>query len=383
LQLNLPASPVTDFSVHGDDLVASTFGRGLWILDDITPLREVSAKTTSSPVYFFKPQKAMRIRWDNHQETPLSPEYPASLNPPDGAILDYYFKAPAKGEVSLDILDGKGNRVRHYSSKPPAQSTLVGNAPDYWFAPPAALETSPGLHRFVWDLRTEDPQTLTYGYFGGKLDYIEYTLPDHSVPGLTPRQQPPGPLVAPGSYDAVLRVDGKDYRQPLQVVLDPRVHASQEDLNAQWTLAQEIAAAMAASYRVYNDYAELQAAIEQRQAALKGNEQAKEVQESLSKLQKAAAAVGEGSREAPGIGPANRDLSRYLIMVESADLRPAASAYQAARDSCEALQKNLQAWDKLNGEDVKAVSKQLEGVDLSALPVAQPRSPGLLCSPRN
>src|SRR4029077_8905154 len=152
----------------------------------------------------------------------------------------------------------------------PGALPLLGNAGDVWFAPRATLETSPGLHRFVWDLRADDPLTLTYGYFGGKLDYIEYTLPDHSVPGLTPRQQPPGPLVPPGVYTAILKVDGKEYRQPLEVDLDPRVHTPPADLQDQWNLAAGIASAMSASYAAYNDFAALQAAIHERQSALAG-----------------------------------------------------------------------------------------------------------------
>ncbi|HXT27160.1 MAG TPA: hypothetical protein VN749_20260 [Candidatus Eisenbacteria bacterium] len=379
LQFNLPPSPVTDFSVHGDDLVASTFGRGLWILDDIAPLRELSGKVISAPVHFFKPQTALRIRWDNHEETPLSPEFPASPNPPDGAILDYFLKTAARGEVTLDVLDTRGNRIRHYSSNPPAASVLVGNAPDIWFAPPAVLQTSPGLHRFIWDLRAEDPLTLTYGYFGGKLEYIEYTLPDHSVPGLTPRQQPPGPLVPPGVYTAVLKVDGREYRQLLQVDLDPRVPTAQSDLQAQWNLAAHITAAMSASYAAYNDYAALQAAIDDRRAALVGKEQSKDVLEALERLQKSVLVLGEGSDEKGGIGPANRDLSRFLVMVESADMKPAASARKAATDSCAALQKSLQAWQKLNTDEVPGTNKLLENIHLAALPIA-PARPELFCS---
>jgi photosystem II stability/assembly factor-like uncharacterized protein len=370
LQLNLPPADVTDFAVHGDDLLAATFGRGLWIIDDISPLRELTAKVTNSPVHFFKPQTAMRVRWDNHQETPLSPEFPASENPPDGAILHYSLKSAAKGEVTLDVLDGKGNRIRHYSSIPPVASGLAGNAPDYWFAPAATLATAPGLHRFVWDLRTEDPLTLTYGYFGGKLDYIEYTLPDHSIPGHTPRQQPPGALVPPGTYEAVLTVDGKAYRQKLEVVLDPRVHVAAGDLSEQWNLARTIAAAMEASYHAYNDYAALQSAITSRVTALKDNAQAKESLEALAKLQKSANAVGEGAGDAPGIGPMNRDISRYFVMVESADIRPAASARKAAGEMCVGLQKNLETWRKLNQEEVVATNKLLGTTHLENLPIS-------------
>jgi photosystem II stability/assembly factor-like uncharacterized protein len=378
LQLNMPTTDVTDFAVHGADLVASTFGRGLWILDDISPLREADTKLTSAPVHFYKPQSAMRVRWDNHEETPLSPEFPGSQNPPDGAILYYYLKDGAKSEITLDLLDSKGNRIRHYSSKPPAPNGLVGNAPDYWFAPLSLLSTAPGLHRFVWDVRAEDPLTLTYGYFGGKLDYVEYTLPDHSVPGQTPRQQPPGALLPPGAYEGVLTVDGKQYRQKIDLVLDPRVHASASDLIEQWNLACAISMAMEASYNTYNEYAALQTAIVLRQTSLKDNAQAKDLLDALAKLQKTATDVAEGSGEASGIGPMNRDLSRYLVMIESADMRPAASGQKASRETCVALQKNLAIWLKLNDENIPAVNKQLEIFHLASLPLARPK-PALTC----
>ena len=369
LQLNLPAAPVTDFAVQGDDLVAATFGRGLWIVDDISPLRELSANVADSPVHFFKPQTAMRVRWDNHNETPLSPEFPASENPPDGAILYYSLKNNSKSEMSLDVLDAKGNRVRHYSSKAAAANGTVGNAPDYWFASAATLDTTAGLHRFVWDLRTVNPLTLTYGYFGGKLDYIEYTLPDHAIPGQTPRKQPPGALVPPGAYEAVLSVDGKQYRQRLEVVLDPRVHVSASDLAEQWNLAHAMSTAMEASYNAYNDYAALQTAIAQRQTAVKDNPQAEELLDTLTKLQKAASDAAEGIREAPGIGPMNRDISRYFVMIESADMRPAASAQEVSHEACIALQKKLATWRQINEKDIPAVNKQLQHLHLSALPV--------------
>jgi photosystem II stability/assembly factor-like uncharacterized protein len=381
LQLNLPATPVNDFAVHGDDLVAATFGRGLWILDDISPLRELSVKSISSPVHFFKPQTAVRIRWDNHEETPISPEFPAAENPPDGAMLYYSLKTAAKGEITLEFLDRNGSRIRRFSSKPPTPSGLVGNAPDYWFSPPAVLEAAPGLHRFVWDLRADDPLTLTYGYFGGKLDYIEYTLPDHSIVGQTPRQQPPGALVVPGSYEAVLTVDGKPVRQRLEVVLDPRVRASQPDLLEQWTLAHSISDSMGASYRAYNEYDALKKAIAERQAALKDNAQAKDLGDALAKLEKSATDIAEGSGETSGIGPMNRDMSRYFTMVESADIRPPESARKASEESCRALEKKLGEWRALNQDTVPTVNNMLEGAHLAALPGIPAKAASLVCEP--
>jgi len=240
------------------------------------------------------------------------------------------------------------------------------------------LSTAPGLHRFVWDVRAEDPRTLTYGYFGGKLDYVEYTLPDHSVPGQTPRQQPPGALVPPGAYEAVLTVDGKQYRRKIDLVPDPRVHASASDLIEQWNVAHAISTAMEASYNAYNEYAALQTAIVLRQTSLKDNAQAKDLLDALAKLQKMATDVAEGSGEAPGIGPINRDLSRYLVMIESADMRPAASGQKASQETCVALEKNLAIWLKLNDENIPAANKQLETFHLAGLPLAS-RKPALTC----
>ena len=135
---------------------------------------------------------------------------PASQNPSDGAILYYSLNSPPKGEITLDVLDEKGNRVRHFSSIPEKESLPPANVPEYWFYPPDqfahyAQESTASCGTFA--IRTQ--RRLPFGFFGEHLDYTEYTLPDHAVPGETPRFQPPGPLVSPGTYDLVLTVDGQ------------------------------------------------------------------------------------------------------------------------------------------------------------------------------
>ena len=110
LQLNLPPTPVTDLQVHANDLVISTFGRALWILDDVTPLREISPQITASEAYLFRPATGMRVRWDNYQDTPYPVETPAGQNPPDGAILDYFLKTRAAGRTHADHLRRQGQR---------------------------------------------------------------------------------------------------------------------------------------------------------------------------------------------------------------------------------------------------------------------------------
>lgn len=369
LQLNLPTSPVRDLTVHGSDLVAATYGRGLWILDDLSPLRQLDAKVSAAPAYLFRPATALRVRWDNWQETPLSVETPAGENPPDGAVIDYYLKSPSTKEITLEIRDGRGNTVRRYSSTPPPKDDTPGNAPDYWFAPPEVLPMKAGLNRFVWNLRLPDPLTLPYSFYGRHIDYIEYTLPDHAVPGQTPRRQPPGPLAAPGSYEVVLTVEGKTYTQPLVVRPDPRLRVSQADLDAQLDLAKKIVDVMAASYNAYNGLASLRAALAERRKSLSGNPQAKDATDAATALEKELEEIAEGTNAAPGFGSVNRDMARLITMVESGDMRPAETAGSAAGESCESLRKSLARWSKVNAESLPALNKLLKQNGLAPLPL--------------
>ena len=118
LQLNMPTVSMRDMVVHGNDLVAATYGRAFWILDDLTPLRQINEQVAKSNVYLFQPATAIRLRNDMNQDTPLPPEMPAGDNPPTGAILDYYFKSAPAGDVTIAIYDHSGQLVRQLSSKP-------------------------------------------------------------------------------------------------------------------------------------------------------------------------------------------------------------------------------------------------------------------------
>lgn len=368
LSLNLPATPITDLQVHDNDLVVSTFGRSLWVLDDITPLREINPQITASDEHLFKPAPAMRVRWDNYQDTPYPIETPAGQNPPDGAILHYYLKTPLAGEMTLTIYDGKGAEVAQFSSETKPAAYLPANAPSYWFAPEDSLSKDAGVNRFVWDLRYPPPLALPYGYYGKLLEYTEYTLADHAVPGLTPRLQPRGPLVLPGKYTVELRVGSQTLRQPLTVELDPRVHASPVDLSDRLDLAQQISRGMKATSDAFYQVAALRKALAERTDALKQSE-TKETKDAVADFEKKIDAIDKGTQRAPGFGPVNRDLARLIFSVESADMRPADTVHSAARQSCEALDKDLANWQQLNKQDVAALNAVLAANKLPPLPV--------------
>jgi len=347
LSLNLPATPVTDIQVHDNDLAISTFGRSLWILDNVSPLRELTAESNADG-HLFTPVTALRVRWENYQDTPYPIETPAGQNPPDGAILDYFLKSPATSPLTLTIFDDKEAEVATFSSEPKPVSNRLPNVPDYWFSPPTALPKDAGVNRFVWNLRYPAPATLPFSYGGELLEYTEYTLADHTVPGETPREQPQGPFIVPGKYSVELRYNGQTFRQPLTVELDPRVHASAEDLIEQRDLALSIARGMKASYDAYMQVAALRKELGDTQAA-KAEPKAKE---QAGKLEKKIEALEKGTDAVPGFGLVNRDLGRLIFSLESADMRPTQSMRRVIQESCDALDKDLLAWKQFNEQDV-------------------------------
>jgi photosystem II stability/assembly factor-like uncharacterized protein len=374
LRLNLPTSDVQDITVHGNDLVAATYGRALWILDDLSPLRQASADIANSNAYLLRPAETIRARWDNDQETPLPPEFPAGKNPPDGVIFNYYLKVAPKGELTLEIHDGQGNFVRRFTSVAPPPVTALANAPEYWFEKPAVLSKNAGLNRFVWDLRVAPPPALNYSYYGEILDYIEYTLSDHAIPGDTPREQTLGPFVVPGEYEAVFIGNDQLMKQKFKVTEDPRVHVSQDDLVTQWNAAKRIAAGLKASYSAFYAANSLGSAVAERLKSVEGNVEAKSASDALKDIEKNIEAVMAGTKTLPGVGPVNRDLARTMFMVETGDGAPTDSARAAIEESCAELNGALSQWREINAQAVPQVNALLDKYKVTPLPAA-PASP--------
>jgi photosystem II stability/assembly factor-like uncharacterized protein len=394
LELNLPATDVRDLAVHDHDLVAATYGRGLWVLDDLSPLHLARTEITNANAYLLRPAAAMRVRWDNDQETPLPPETPAGENPPDGAIFYYYLKSPPSNPLTMEIRDAKGNLVRRFTSIAPPEDKTLKNVPDYWFGPLPALSKNVGLNRFVWDLRYDSPATLNYSYYGNILDYVEYTLSDHAIPQDTPREQSLGPLVTPGQYEVTFIGNNILMRQPLTIVLDPRVHVSQAELEQQLAASKRITAGLQASHDAFTSAAALRAAVLEREKSLEklaaatsessagsqpghlappkaaSGETGKDALDALNGLFKKIAFLEEGSSAGPGVGPVNRDLARILFMVQVGDGAPSDSAQAAIHESCQTLEKDLAAWRTLQADSLASVNALLGKYNLQPLPVA-------------
>lgn len=269
----------------------------------------------------------------------------------------------------MEIRDEQGNVVRRFSSSLTPPELRPKNVPEYWFAPAEVLSTKSGLNRFAWNLEWPHPNTLTYNFRGRHIDYIEYTLPDHAVAGKTPINQPPGPLAVPGHYEVVLIVDGKTYRQPLEITLDPRVHIAPGDLEAQLELARRIDDWMNISYRSNNEVDSLRAALGAIRKNASPETLGKEAGDILQNLDKELGEIQEGTNTAPGFGAVNRDVSRFVTMIQSGDIRPAESVVENTAPSCSALKNDLARWRKINTETLPALNKMLAQSKLGQLPV--------------
>nr|MBA2302104.1 glycoside hydrolase [Acidobacteriota bacterium] len=224
LRLNMGVTSVRDLIVKDDDLVSATHGRGFWILDDITPLRQIQGPLpgANDSVVLCKPTTAWRVRWNTSTDMPWPAEEPTGENPPDGAIINYYLPSAAAGEVILEITRADGRLVRRYSSTDPVTpvpEARTAPVPLYWLRAPKALSTAPGLHRFVWDIHHQPlPNPPGGGAGGGRGG----GLPIQAIPYNT-APAPTTPWVAPGTYTMTLSVNGKRYSQPIEVKQDPRV----------------------------------------------------------------------------------------------------------------------------------------------------------------
>lgn len=221
LQLNMPHAPVSWITIqpHFNDLLVSTYGRGIWILDDITPLRALDATALAAPVHFFEPRPAYRF-----QEIEGSPSDPnanvVGENPPYGADLNYLLKSDAKGPARLTVYDATGNVVRRLSG--PARA---------------------GINRIWWDLRYPAPQEVVLRSRPPDATWVP--LGQDGTRELTARHLiGQGPLAVPGTYTVKLTVDGTEQSQSLTVLKDPHSQGTLADIRAQVDFSRQIVASV-------------------------------------------------------------------------------------------------------------------------------------------
>jgi photosystem II stability/assembly factor-like uncharacterized protein len=355
LRLNMPATSVRDVIIKDDDLVAATHGRGFWILDNITPLRQLERGKIDN--YLLKPQMAPRTRVNLNTDTPLPPDEPAGENPPDGAMIDYFLVKDATGPVTIEIKDGKGATVRKYSSKdaPQKHDPKKLRIPEYWIRPMQSVSTKAGLHRFLWDLHYSPVPDV-------EPEYPISAIYRNTAPSAT------SPWVMPGDYTVTLTVADQSFTQPLTVKMDPRVKASAADLQDQFDL----------SWQLYQ--------LRMRLAPI--GEKFDDIAEQLTKLRASAAERPDVTQKLeafgqtlakfgpphprPGAPPSLFVLQsavRLFDEIQAADAAPTAAVKTTVADLQTKSPPMLELWKKLLDVDLPTLNAQLRSAGLPKIKI--------------
>jgi len=372
LRQNLPSTSIRDLVFHTDDhmndVVIGTYGRGFWVLDDVSPLREIAAKgaaIASAPVYFFKPGDAIRARLNANWDQPMTIQMPHAPNPPYGAILYYHLSKAPGSEIKLQVFDAAGGLVRTITSTPPPP---IADAiyPDYWLKTPAsrALPTAVGTNRLNWDLQYDDPPAFQQD--------LENQM--NMVDGLT-SAGPHGPQVPPGSYTVKLTVDGTTYTQTVAVRNDPRVGESAATLAALKSQARLTQLAYQGMKDTFAGNEEV-AAVRSQLAPLV--QQAGDVGAKAKELDTKLAAFGgvvegRGGRGGGGFGGGrgggqaagamqsfiqlNNSFNTLVSMMQvGLDMAPTPSQVDTWEADCKSYNTTVAAWKKAQAEDLASFS---------------------------
>jgi hypothetical protein len=351
LKLNSPNTSYRDIIVKNNDLVVGTYGRSFWILDDMSPLRQMASDLGSA--HLFAPGEAIRVRRNVNQDTPMPPEVPHSLNAPPGALIYYYLGTKPAGDISLDVTDSAGNLVRHYSSAPlPALKPNLQPIPEFWKETPKPMPAEVGTNRINWDLRYEDPPAFSRDY------------DISATPGLTPLS-PQGPLVVPGVYTVTLTVNGQKSVQKVTVKNDPRSPVSLNEVRTQHELQMEL----------YNSDLEAMAGIKavgdlrEKIIELQKSKLPKDVSDAvdtlLSKLGKIGGSANRmpaymfSASSTPTFGGVQGQTISYLAKMEFGDAAPSQPVRDAVARVVKALASLEKEWKEVQTRDLKSLNALL------------------------
>jgi photosystem II stability/assembly factor-like uncharacterized protein len=353
LQLNLPVTSVRDITIHGDDLAVATHGRSFWVLDNITPLRQMGAQEQSVRARLYEPATAVRIDNDVFLGSPLPPEEPVSKNPPDGAVIDYYLKSAAK-EVKLEIFDPNNKLVRRFSSSQKREERYPPlPIAERWLPKPVVLENSAGAHRFVWDLRwsssgtSEEVEDEGYG-------------------------APRGPRAVPGTYQLKLIVDGEILIQNLRVEIDPRARAAAAELQDQLRLGLEIFGEVHRARRALAEIGAVKKRLSEVKQQLAGKNP--EILEQVTAVETAIMHIERGSK-APnaiaGLETASNGMSSALRVVEGSDRTIPSQAIDVYRESADAAKRAIAEWAQIKAAELTKLNHALLHAGIDTIQVSE------------
>ena len=348
LRLNMPATSIRDLVIKDNDLVVGTHGRSFWILDDISPLRQLTPELMAKPYVLYGPAPAYRVRWDMNPDTPLPPEEPVGQNPPDGAVIDYYLKVKTEN-VWLEIYNSEGKLVRQFSDHDTMYKIPDVNIPLYWIRPQQILSGEAGAHRFLWDMHTE-PLNVPATYPISAM--YQNTVPDATSPWVTP-----------GLYTVRLRAGSSEVVQSFYIVMDPRVKTSQADLKRQYDLSMKCYEQRKTVIQATQSLNKLQHQI--TVLLTKANDslsaELKDVSKKLMDLQ----ATPAESKD-PSLNSIGEASERLFNTLQTADVAPTSQCEDAVNQLPIIFDQFGMKWDLLNDEMGK-LNRNLEAAGLAPL----------------
>ncbi len=353
LQLNLPTSPIHDLIVKDDDLAVATHGRAFWILDDISPLRQLSAHAQDD-VALYNPRTTYRLHWPEYFDR----RQPVAANPPNGALIFYYFKSAPKDEVTLEIVDSKGIVVRKYSSLEKKEAETPPEWPDLE-PPQEKIPVEAGMNRFNWDLRYEAPRKL---------------------PGeVSAEFRDRGPMALPGTYQVRLTASGKSLTVPLEVKLDPRVNVAAADLQKQFDLNLKVRDELSELHQTVNEIRTLRIQFHGLQSRLGQDARFKSILAASDALDKKMTPVEEQllqvkikSSEASLNYPVliDEQLHGLFFSVDSADAAPTQQQYAAFEELSREAAPLITQWNQIRSSDVVALNEMMKSESVPAIYIA-------------
>jgi photosystem II stability/assembly factor-like uncharacterized protein len=413
LQGTLPVSPVYDLYVHGNDLIVATHGRAFWVLDDLSPLQQFKSEIASEDVHLYAPSAANHTQFGGGFGGGGGER---GQNPPSGAVIYYSLKTalkkpgekkpeekktegasatgqasaegkepgqanpanapvPSKTEapaaetgesaksapITLEILDQKGQVVRKYPPKTqPGEE--AGDDEGFGFRPPErGLPTEAGLNRFVWDMRYEGATRVPRSpLWAGNTD---------------------GPSALPGKYQVRLTVSGRQYTTPLEIVPDPRLKVTQQDLEKQFDLLLKIRERVTQTHDTVNQIRDIRTQITALNKRLENQPQAKTVAEAGKQLDKKMTEVEEvliQTKAKSGQDVLNYPirLNNYLValggVVESADSAPTQASYEVFGMLSKQVDEQLAKWKQILNTDVPAYNEVVKKQEVPAIILAKP-----------
>jgi hypothetical protein len=335
----------------GDDLVAATHGRSFWVLDDVTPLRQIGPATAAEAMVLYAPQTALRLHYPDEVNT----RRPVGENPPAGALIDYFLASEPKGELTIDIVGPGGAVVRHLSSTHSTRPVQPPEWPDQ-IVPDDRIAAKAGMNRLVWDLRIADPAQIPGAFYAG----------------LAPR----GPLVPPGRYQVRLTVGGQVRAAPLVVVADPRVKGAEAAIAAMTALALATETDIDRLHRAINavraakaDLQRVRGDLAARPAARPLAAGAEALAARLGSVEEALIQVDMKGSEAnlafPGM--LNEQYASFAQTLDGADAAPTAQQEALYRSLHARLETVLADWAALRTRDLAAFNAALAGAGVGAV----------------